>query len=96
MSRHHKGIDSKRWAKVRRQALERAGFKSEKTGLRGQLEADHICPIDKGGAIFDLDNIQILTRAEHIAKTADENRREPSPEEEAWRKLLTEMSESAK
>ena len=60
--------------------------------MAGRLEADHVVPLHRGGAEYDLDNIQVLTRGEHIAKTAAENRREPTPAEAAWRRLVAEMA----
>lgn len=93
MSKNHDRIEPKRWARVRKQALERAGYRSEKSGLRGKLEVDHIVPIDRGGAVYDMDNVQVLTRTEHIDKTAAENRREPSPEEKEWADYLSKMIE---
>ena len=71
--------------------MERAGYRSENSGKAGRLEVDHVIPLHRGGAEYDLANVQVLTRSEHIAKTARENRREPTPAEAAWRELVAEM-----
>ena len=91
MSRQHRKLNPKRWAMVRKMALARSGFRSEKSGKAGRLEVDHIVPLHRGGQEYDLDNVQVLTRAEHIAKTRQENRREPTPAEAAWREMVAEM-----
>lgn len=42
--------------------------------LRPSTQADHIVPIEQGGARFDLSNGQGLCRRHHLAKTMDEAR----------------------
>ena len=69
MSRHHAQLDRRRWLRVRRLALERAGWRSELSGAAGVLEVDHDVPLHRGGNPYDLRNVQVLTRGEHIAKT---------------------------
>lgn len=92
MSKNHIRLDRVRWAGVRKAALERAGWRSELSGRVGKLECDHIKPLNRGGAPYDLANVQILTRDEHIQKTRSENRRPLTAEQQAWRSLLLEMS----
>ena len=92
-SRHHRALDRRRWAWVRKLALRRAGYRSELSGRAGRLEVDHIVPLHRGGDPYALDNVQVLTRVEHIRKTAGENRR-PDPEREAWRALVAEIANS--
>ncbi len=46
---------------------------------------------DWGTDPYDLANLQTLCRTCHISKTAEENRREPSPEQLDWRRMLEEM-----
>ena len=91
MSRHHVKLNPRRWARVRRQVLERAGWRSERSGKAGRLEVDHIKPLDRGGDLYDLSNLQVLTRREHIKKTSSENRRETTQAEAAWRALVNEL-----
>ena len=91
MSRHHVKLNPRRWARVRRQVLERAGWRSERSGKAGRLEVDHIKPLDRGGDLYDLSNLQVLTRREHIEKTQRENRRPLSPAEAAWKEAVAEL-----
>ena len=90
MSRHHSRLDRRRWLHVRRLALERAGYRSELSGAAGVLEVDHRVPLHRGGDPYDLDNLQVLTRSEHIRKTAQENER-PDPARDRWRALVREL-----
>ena len=84
-------MPSRRWARVRKLALERAGYRSELSGKAGVLEVDHIVPVSQGGARFDLDNLQVLTRGEHIAKTRRERGVKVSPARARWNALVEEL-----
>ena len=59
-------------------------------GRAGRLECDHINPLERepGQDPFDPNGLQTLCRSCHIAKTAGENRRDPTPAELAWRELV--------
>ena len=48
-------------------------------------------PLAAGGDAYDPANVQALCRACHIVKTAAENRRQPTPESEAWQRLVEEL-----
>ena len=91
MSRHHARLDRRRWLHVRRLALERAGWRSELSGKAGVLEVDHRIPIARGGDPYSLENLQVLTRGEHIAKTRKENGRD-DPARNRWRELVAELA----
>lgn len=39
---------------------------SEQTGKRGKFEIHHIDPINQGGAVYDVDNLTVLTPKQHI------------------------------
>ena len=93
MSREHRSLDWRRWARVRKLALRRAGYRSELSGRAGRLEVDHIVPLHRGGDPYALENVQVLTRDEHIRKTAGENRR-PDPARDAWRALVAAIANS--
>lgn len=69
--RHYHGISRAAQIAFRRAVLTRAGYQCEGCGKRARLEADHIVPLDKGGAHHP-DNGQALCRACHIAKTRRE------------------------
>ena len=90
MSRHHSRLDRRRWLHVRRLALERAGYRSELSGRAGVLEVDHVVPLHRGGGAYDLSNLQVVTRGEHIAKTRRENER-PDPARDKWRAMVREL-----
>ena len=66
MSLLHTKLDPRRWAAVRRAALRRAGYRSERSGRRGRLEVHHKVPLEHGGDPYDLSNVEVLTRTEHI------------------------------
>ena len=90
MSRHHVRLDSRRWRQLRKRALERAGYRSELSGRAGVLEVDHRVPIARGGELYDFDNLQVVTRSEHIEKTRRENERH-DPARDEWRRLVAEL-----
>ena len=93
MSRQHVRLDRRRWALVRRRALERDGWRCQQCRQAGKLEVDHRVPLEDGGAVYDPENLQALCRTCHIRKTATENRarRPVSAEVEAWRDLVAEL-----
>ena len=92
MGRFHRLLNQRRWRQVRRVVLERDNWRCQcGCGRAGRMEVDHIVPLEQGGAEYDLDNLQILTRSCHIEKTARENRRELTPDEKAWRDYVKEM-----
>ena len=82
-SRHHAALNQRRWQAARRAALERAGWRSERSGVAGRLEVHHIIALEDGGDPYDLGNLRVLTREEHIA----EHRQQPSTVTE-WRRLV--------
>lgn len=94
-SRRHRALNRRRLAQVRKLALARAGYRSELSGRVGKLEVDHVVPLHRGGDPYSLDNLQVLTRDEHIRKTAAENRR-PDPERDAWRALVAELASESR
>ena len=56
------------------------------------MEIDHVIPLHRGGDPWDEGNLQALCRRSHVAKTAAENRREPTAAESAWRELVRELA----
>ena len=93
MSRQHLRLDRRRWAVVRRQILDRDGWRCRQCGRAGRLEVDHIEALEDGGDPWAFDNLQTLCRTCHLAKTSRENRarRPVSPEAAAWRDLVAEL-----
>ena len=90
MSRYHTHLNARRWAAVRRAVLARDGWRCVACGRAGRLECDHVVPLwkDPRQDPYDPNGLQSLCRSCHIAKTAAENRREPTPAERAWRELV--------
>lgn len=65
----------RRWARFRAGVLAREPLCREcrRAGYTvGAEEVDHVEPIHRGGAVFDLDNVQPLCRRCHARKTARE------------------------
>ena len=89
-SRLHAELDQRRWRLLRSQIFQRDGHRCCECGRAGKLECDHKTPLHRGGAEYDLTNLQALCRACHIGKTAGENRK-PDPARDAWRQLVVEM-----
>ena len=83
------GIDRKLWAKIRRRVFDRDGWRCRNCGRSGRLECDHVRPVERGGAVYDLGNLQTLCRSCHIRKTRVENRQD-WPERDAWAALIAE------
>ena len=68
MSRSHAYLNVHRWARVRRQAFRRDGYRCTACGKAGRLECDHI-DRDWRGDPYELANLQTLCRPCHIDKT---------------------------
>ena len=78
--------DTDRWRYIVRPAvLQRDGYRCRVCGSDLYPEVDHIVPIERGGAEFDLDNLQVLCKFCHSEKTGREKGgRVRSPEEIEW------------
>ena len=75
------------WASVRRAALRRAGWRSERSGKAGKLEVHHL----RGRAYNGAGDVLVLTRAEHILEHEGDRRRAVGPMARAWFALLSEL-----
>ncbi len=93
MSRNHARLNAHRWATVRRYVLERDGHRCVECGRAGHLECDHVTPLKRkpNQNPYDISGLQSLCRGCHIAKSARENRRAPTPAEAAWRAFVSEL-----
>ena len=82
-----------RWTAVRRAVFKRDNFRCVECGKAGRLEVDHISPLQRepGQDPYDPNGLQTLCRRCHVEKTRQENRREPTPAEAAWRELVAEL-----
>ena len=78
--------DRKRWRKLRLAVLDAQGWTCQRCGGWGH-NVDHIKPMDDGGAVYELANLQCLCKKCHIQKTKLENR-PPIPERDAWEERL--------
>ena len=77
------------WGKVRLKVLDRDGWTCAKCGKAGRLEVDHIKPLEDGGSLYELSNLQSLCRSCHISKTRVERMGKPTPQEvKEWRRYL--------
>ena len=57
---------------------------------RGSWKSTTGVPLHRGGDAYSLDNLMVLTRGEHVAKTRKENER-PDPARAKWRRLVAEL-----
>ena len=58
-------------------------------GRAGRLECDHVIPLDKGGAPWDMANLQTpCCTTDHIRKTTAERIADLPPAVRAWRELV--------
>ena len=81
-------LDRRRWAIVRRQALERDAYRCVKCGRPGRLEVDHKHPLHLGGDPWRLDGLQTLCRGCHLAKTRRERGTLAPPGNDEWRERI--------
>ena len=68
MSLHHLKINNRRWTALRRQVLERDGYRCRTCGRPGRLEAHHEPPLRDGADPYDLDGLRTLCRSCHIER----------------------------
>jgi 5-methylcytosine-specific restriction protein A len=61
----------RRWQKVRRIVLARDPL-CKKCNRAAATEADHVVPVEQGGAVYDTANLQGLCKSCHSRKTASE------------------------
>lgn len=83
---------TKRWKRLRYEALRRDGFACVQCGARGRLEVDHREPVrDAPDRAYDLTNLQVLCVSCHARKTrAEIGMGEPDPARVAWKTLVRE------
>lgn len=79
VSRHHVGVVGTRcWARVRRDVLDRDGWRCVACGWSARMDRGHIVPLDRGGDPWDPANRQGLCRSCHITETREERRHRPA------------------
>ena len=85
MSRRHKALDQRRWARVRRAVFRRDRYRCTRCGRAGRLEAHHEPPLRRGADPYDLDGIVTLCRSCHIEHHRPDNM---TPGREAWLRFV--------
>ncbi|MDE0378657.1 MAG: hypothetical protein OXI20_05400 [Rhodospirillales bacterium] len=88
--RHHR-LHAGRWAAVRRAVFRRDGWRCTACGKAGRLEAHHEPPLRAGANPYDVAGIVTLCRACHIERHRHDKRREPTPDELAWQRMVGEI-----
>ena len=91
MSIFHSNINQVRWQWLRRKVFERDGYRCCICKRAGRLECDHVKPLKRGGAKYDMANLQTLCRSCHIRKTRLENSGNIKPDKKAWRELINRL-----
>ena len=80
---------------MRRAALERDNYRCRACGTArpgGGWEVDHVVSIAKGGAVFDLENLQTLCAFPcHADKTTRDRGGTPHEPDAAWERLKAEL-----
>ena len=66
----------------------RSGYRSELSGRPGRLEVHHRVRLEDGGDPYSLDNLMVVTRAEHIELHRGDRE---TPGRAEWRKLVEEL-----
>ena len=93
----HKGKrpSSRQWGRVRLLVFDRDNWTCMKCGKAGRLECDHRTPLEDGGELYAMGNLQTLCRSCHIDKTSGERSgQETPPGVLEWRRYLTNGSVS--
>ena len=87
-SRLHASLDRRRWARARRQAFQRDGYRCRECGRAGRLEAHHEPPLREGTDPYALAGLKTLCRACHIDRHRGDRE---TPGRAAWREFLTKL-----
>ena len=66
MSAHHGRLGWRALARFRRRVLDARGWRCERCGNGPPLELHHVRPLERGGAPFDPENVEVLCRGCHI------------------------------
>ena len=84
--------NARKWQRVRLQVLERDGWRCTQCGRAGRVEVDHRVPMNEGGAMYAMDNLQTLCLADHHHKTTMERAllHPVTPEVAKWRRFINE------
>ena len=89
MGRRHMQLSGARWARVRRAAFERDGYRCTECGKAGRLEAHHEPPLRDDADPYDVAGIVTLCRACHIERHRPDAM---TPGRAAWRAFVDELT----
>ena len=81
MSRHHRELNARKWKRCARLVRQRDSYRCRACGRAcGRGEVDHVQPLSVNAEQdpYRLDGLQLLCKGCHRAKTAGENRRQPT------------------
>ena len=68
MSRKHRQLNARRWARVRRAVFRRDSYRCVQCGRPARLEAHHEPPLRAGADPYDVDGIRTYCRGYHIER----------------------------
>ena len=88
MSARHAALDARRWARTRKAAFDRDGWRCRRCGKAGRLEGHHDPPLGPDVDPYDVAGVVTLCRDCHVAHHRHEN--EP-PGAADWRAFIAEM-----
>ena len=80
-------VNRQKWARVRRTALEKAGYRCSRCSKAGRLEVHHVQHLKDGGQPFDLNNLAVLCRNCHIHT----HKPSMSDEQKTWLRVVSEI-----
>ena len=92
MSRAHAKLNAKRWARARRDAFDRDGWRCRRCGAAGRLEGHHSPPIGPGVDPYDVDGVLTFCRGCHIEHHQAES--DDTPGRADWRAFVKRITES--
>ena len=89
MSRHHRKTPGREWGRIRRQALDRDGWRCQAPdcGRAGALEVHHVLELAEGGT-NDIGNLRTMCRTCHI----DAHRPTLTAGQAEWERRVRELS----
>ena len=88
MSRHHRKTHNREWARIRRQVLDRDGWRCQNPacGKAGALEVHHVLELQDGGD-NSMENLTTLCRTCHI----DSHRPTLTAGQAEWERMVREL-----
>ena len=89
MSKYHASIPSRVWERLRRETLDRDGWRCRECGRAGALEVHHVIPLEEWpDQPWKIEGLLTLCRGCHIAI----HRRAETEADKAWREFIDELA----